>query len=312
LQVAIFYFEGGHSMSEENSSQEPGNDFLRTLGEILQDQALGLPPEHQRRLQQEIDRVVNYYATVGVLGKSGAGKSALCNALFGKEETEVSDVEAGTLTPQEITLISKQGKGISLIDMPGVGESQQRDETYRRLYRKMLPELDLVLWVIKADDRALSVDEQFYQQIVRSAMQERQLPVLFVVSQIDKIEPCREWDWRNNQPGPLQRRNIETKLECVRRAFHLTSDQICAIAAVEGYALVELVDKVMLHLPNEKRWGFAREAKQETVSAEAWKASARGLWEMVKTTAAELLKEGWQQVYTKLTWLADKLSWAWR
>ncbi|USE76473.1 GTPase family protein, partial [Escherichia coli] len=28
-------------------------------------------------------------------------------------------------------------------------------------YRDILPELDLVLWLIKADDRALSVDEYF-------------------------------------------------------------------------------------------------------------------------------------------------------
>ena len=46
-----------------------------------------------------------------------------------------------------------------IVDLPGVGENGQRDQEYLTLYRRMLPELDLVLWVIKADDRALSVSD---------------------------------------------------------------------------------------------------------------------------------------------------------
>lgn len=73
-------------MAKEHSSQEQTNPFLQTLGQLLQEHAKGLPPKHRRRLQEEIDRIVNYHATIGVLGKSGSGKPALCNALFGQEE----------------------------------------------------------------------------------------------------------------------------------------------------------------------------------------------------------------------------------
>ncbi|MBW6101324.1 hypothetical protein HTY54_20665 [Escherichia coli] len=37
---------------------------------------------------------------------------------------------------------------------PGVGESRDRDAEYEALYRDILLELDSVLWLIKADDRA--------------------------------------------------------------------------------------------------------------------------------------------------------------
>ncbi len=35
-----------------------------------------------------------------------------------------------------------------ITDLPGVGESRDRDAEYEALYRDILPELDLVLWLI--------------------------------------------------------------------------------------------------------------------------------------------------------------------
>jgi predicted GTPase len=64
----------------------------------------------------------------------------------------------------------------------------------------MLPELDLVLWVIKADDRALTVDEQFWHGVMQPYRQK----VLFVINQADKIEPCHEWDTLTSKPSPHQ------------------------------------------------------------------------------------------------------------
>ncbi len=68
---------------------------------------------------------------------------------------------------------------------------------------KYLPELDLVLWLIKADDRALSVDEYFWRHILHGGHQQ----VLFVVTQADKTEPCHEWDMAGIQPSPAQDRD---------------------------------------------------------------------------------------------------------
>ncbi|CTV96820.1 putative GTP-binding protein [Escherichia coli] len=96
-----------------------------------------------------------------------------------------------------------------ITDLPGVGESRDREAEYEALYRDILPELDLVLWLIKADDRALSVDEYFWRHILHRGHQR----VLFVVMQADKTEPCHEWDMAGIQPSPAQAQNIREKTE---------------------------------------------------------------------------------------------------
>ncbi|WP_192824688.1 YfjP family GTPase, partial [Escherichia coli] len=90
---------------------------------------------------------------------------SLCNALFQGEVTPVSDVHAGTREVRRFRL-SGHGHSMVITDLPGVGESRDRDAEYEALYRDILPKLDLVLWLIKADDRALSVDEYFWRHIL--------------------------------------------------------------------------------------------------------------------------------------------------
>ncbi|TCW04030.1 dynamin family protein [Raoultella sp. BIGb0138] len=119
-----------------------------------------------------------------------------------------------------------------IIDLPGVGESEQRDEEYTALYRRILPELDLVLWVIKADDRALSVDEHFYRKV----MLEYQHRVLFVVNQADKAEPCHQWNTTSNTPSHGQQSTIEAKRSAVQQLF-LPHHPVCVVSARTGWGL---------------------------------------------------------------------------
>ncbi len=61
---------------------------------------------------------------------------------FRGEVTPVSDVHAGTREVQRFRL-SGHGHSMVITDLPGVGESRDRDAEYEALYRDILPELDL-------------------------------------------------------------------------------------------------------------------------------------------------------------------------
>ncbi|WP_168191906.1 GTPase family protein [Chromobacterium phragmitis] len=253
---------------------------------------------------------MNYEAAVGLMGKSGAGKSNLCNALFGQEVAEVDDVAPCTVGASEYTLAYQNGKDISLIDLPGVGERQEKEADYAKLYHDLLPELDLVLWVIKADDRALSVDEQCYQHLILPYLIQHDIPLLFVVNQVDKIEPCREWDCSRSIPGPQQLTNITRKQLQISQLFNVPLTQIFVTSAVEGYGLQILIEQIIHRLPKEKKWSVTRETRAEYVTPSIQRESIGGLWDTIKEAAKTILRETWTTIASRVeNWFSKLFGW---
>lgn len=103
-----------------------------------------LPYAIGKHILDHIQKLTHYEPIIGIMGKTGAGKSSLCNALFQGEVTPVSDVDACTRDVLRLRLRSGE-HSLILVDLPGVGESEQRDKEYESLYRNILPELDLIL-----------------------------------------------------------------------------------------------------------------------------------------------------------------------
>ena len=242
--------------------------------------------EIRELIQREIKRIRTYTPKIGVFGVTGVGKSSLCNALFGRDVAEVSDVAACTRNPQELLVTDDEGGGLILVDVPGVGESEERDKEYLELYRRLVPELDLVLWAIKADDRAYASGVRAYQSAVKPHMDK--CPVIFVITHADKIEPFREWDEARGEPGDRQKQNLEVKKQQVLKGFDLTENHIVPVSAHENYNIAYLVSTIISALPNDKKSSFAREAKDENVTEEAKIEAEKGIFDYL----AEMIGEG--------------------
>lgn len=212
--------------------------------QALEQPLASLPDTLRQLILERIQNLTWYEPVIGIMGKSGAGKSSLCNELFRGEVSPVSDVNACTRDVLRFRLRSGR-HSLVIVDLPGVGENGQRDHEYRTLYQHMLPELDLVLWVIKADDRALSVDEQFWHGVMRPFQQQ----VLFVLNQADKIEPCHEWDTANGIPSPLQLENLKEKQVAISAMF-TSRHPVCVVSACSGWGMEEMVAVMMRCLPD--------------------------------------------------------------
>ncbi|MCZ5434780.1 GTPase family protein [Escherichia coli] len=225
--------------------------------EAIEKPLSSLPYSLSRHILEHLRKLTSHEPVIGIMGKSGAGKSSLCNALFQGEVTPVSDVHAGTREVQRFRL-SGHGHSMVITDLPGVGESRDRDAEYEALYRDILPELDLVLWLIKADDRALSVDEYFWRHILHRGHQR----VLFVVTQADKTEPCHEWDMVGIQPSPAQAQNIREKTEAVFRLFRPVHPVVVRIG------------------PHRLGTGYAGQCAHDSTSRPCRQVSARTGWEL--------------------------------
>ncbi|MFH4804574.1 GTPase [Vibrio diabolicus] len=237
-----------------------------------------------KEIREKVINIRNYRPKVGVFGVTGVGKSSLCNALFGKDIAPISDVAACTREPQEV-LIGDSDSGITIVDVPGVGETPERDAEYFELYKSLITELDLVIWAIKSDDRAYSIALKAYNEILRPVNET--CPTVFVITQVDKIEPLFDWDMEANQPGEQKNANINKKIIEVSAAFDISVQNISVVSANQKYNLVELMDKVVEVLPNEKKFAFTREANEEYVSTEATLEAERGILDYIKDFCGE-------------------------
>lgn len=208
----------------------------------LQDSLTGLPDWASERVMQQIRQLANYEPVIGIMGKTGAGKSSLCNALFAGEVSPVSDVSACTREPLRFRFQVGE-RFMTLVDLPGVGESGARDTEYAGLYREQLPRLDLVLWLIKADDRALAVDEHFYQQVIGEAYRHK---LLFVISQSDKAEPTS----RGERLSTEQKQNISRKI-CLLHELFQPVHPVCAVSVRVQWGLRVMAERMIRSLPRE-------------------------------------------------------------
>lgn len=208
----------------------------------LRSSLASLPAWASERIMQQIRQLTNYEPAIGIMGKTGAGKSSMCNALFAGEVSPISDVAACTREPLHLHLQLGE-RAMTIVDLPGVGESGARDTEYAALYREQLPRLDLVLWLIKADDRALAVDEHFYNQVIGETYRHK---VLFVISQSDKAEPTSG----NGQLSTEQKQNISRKI-CLLHDLFQPVHPVCAVSVRLQWGLRVMAERMIHCLPRE-------------------------------------------------------------
>ncbi len=152
----------------------------QTLREIL---TQAQPPE------VVIQKPVN----ILLVGRTGAGKSSLINALF-LDDRAATDVLPSTDRIQDYHWQSPTGETLTLWDTPGYEQANRRD--LRQQVLDYVTQADVLLLATPAMDPALQMDVDFLKD-VRTAVPD--LPVISLVTQVDRLRPLREWappyDW---------------------------------------------------------------------------------------------------------------------
>lgn len=187
-----------------------------------------------------------YELQVMFIGKTGYGKSTTLNKLVGHTVFETSDVNVCTkdLYNSMYRIDANIPSFFVLSDLPGIGESNYADNHYYDWYREMLKYSQVVVYLLRADQRDFAVDEMLFNNMFKNYAEKSK--VIIALNYADKIEPIN----RKIGLSTEQLNSIKRKIDEVSHIFDFPKEDILYYSATDGINFENLVTKIAGKLKN--------------------------------------------------------------
>ena len=298
-------------MAEEKSARQQIAESLKRLESL---HAL-LPRDASKDLRGRIASLRTLMVeqrppALAVVGRRGAGKSSVVNALVGGKVAEVGHVRAQTGRGRWFEIETPRGS-LSLLDTRGVQEGSRpvEDDDAKTPVASILVEVrakapDAVVFVVRAIDvdSAIDGDLDALEHVLRAALRAHKVapPIVCAVTHADLLEPKAvklheqsEDDQRERDEKlslvALAERVLEEKVRTrpslaphVKQAIgvstYLSFRSDGSIRADERWRIDDLCRALYDHLPSEGRAAFARlsqvRALEDEVASDLTRATA--------------------------------------
>ncbi len=240
-------------------------------------------------------------ARIAIVGRRGAGKSSLINAIFGEEKAEVGDYKSQTGSGKWYLFENKLG-GIDILDTRGLGESHRPEESalsetpieeVKKSIKNKCP--DVILFLCKGKEVGSRIDEDLHQllQLKRDIyeMHTYEVPIVGIVTQVDELAPVSD-----SEPPfehPKKQENISATVDLLGEKIKeiiATPVTVIPISAYVEYEKGEIIydrrwnidvllDYLLTELPREAQVILAKISKVKSVQ----KKLARNIGKSVMT-----------------------------
>lgn len=226
-------------------------------------------------------------ARIAIVGRRGAGKSSLINAIFGEEKAEVGHTKSQTGIGKWYSFSSELGS-IDILDTRGLGESSRPEEEVfaatpieeiENAIRDKCPDVIIFLCKAKEVDARLDEDLQQLQELRYKIkdIHDYDIPIIGIVTQVDELAPlsCMEPPYDHSE----KQANIQETVEILTEKISDTILKPVKVIPVSAYMefsngkivydrrwnIDKLVDYLLTELPHEAQVILAKLAKINSV-----------------------------------------------
>ncbi|HBH74242.1 MAG TPA: hypothetical protein DDY43_12605 [Synechococcales bacterium UBA10510] len=206
-------------------------------------------------LSDVIEEAMSQPPRIAVIGKAGVGKTTTINNLFSADWI-VGDIDTGTKYSQEASFEILSGGRLCVVDLPGLGEDLEQDEINKKMYREILPDVDVILYIMQANARDLEEDQLILRDIVLPLLSSDQKRLVVGLNKVDQIGPGG-WIQAANYPSREQEKSIRIRTkdisEKLSKITHISPDQIVYFSATKAYRLNQLGEALVI-AANDLGW----------------------------------------------------------
>lgn len=237
-------------------------DSLKTFISTLV--SAGISETDSEKIKRKVEKEIcnQQVPKIALIGFTGVGKSSTLNALFNAGQ-KISDVKACTQKEAKIVGSYKTYRGsqgeIIIYDMPGLGEDLKADKTHYETYKRVLPHVDVAVWIFHADDRTMTPMQDAITKLKKDIGTNFTKKLVFAVNKADAVAPGElDWNSRLNLPSDKQKENLlgfQTYVKSkIKHVIPNWNDEIVLYSAKKHFNLDELMLKMIEATAENKRW----------------------------------------------------------
>lgn len=256
---------------------------LAEIFKILEETLYKLPIPFSKEMQKEFtilrELMMNQrQPRLMIIGRRGAGKSSLLNAIFGEKIASVGSVISETAQAKWYTWRSSRGT-LDLLDTRGLGDRtrpesanfQKAISDINDAIKKNTPDAVLFLCKAKEVDARITDDLKNVNEVLRFIKTKHKNipPVIGIITQVDELDPLSE----TNPPYERKTKNINLAINTLKAAFIKEGTDSLHIFATSSYSeydengkpvftkiwnIEKLVEYLVDILPREAKIQFAR------------------------------------------------------
>ena len=278
---------------ENEKREETFKSRMKEVFKILEEKVIPKLPEPLRSLvRTEIDKLREVIMEAraprfAIVGRRGAGKSSLINAIFSNKVAEVGAVKSTTGMGRWYDYEDEKGT-MSILDTRGLGEGsvpdvkvekESAEEEVKASIDHKCP--DALLFLCKAKEIDARIDEDINSLVeIKSYVQKKHTynpPVVGVITQVDELDPPQVVD--PPYKDEKKQKNIASTKALLSRKIETVFDDVIEVIPISAYIdfkngeivydrrwnVDKLVEYLIEHLPRSAQMELARIARVKSV-----------------------------------------------